>query len=301
MLARIQKMVTLSLLVAASSWLWAWWGTSHPVAWAGFGSIVLGYSAFLAIEFAALHALNQDDPVGPAPWLDLIRAWWGETCTAPLVFCWRQPFRSRAVEDYFPQQNGKRGVVLVHGFVCNRGLWTPWLRELRARGHAFEAVNLEPVFGSIDEYVPIIEAAVQRVTAATGLSPVLLCHSMGGLAVRAWLRSAANDGRAHRIVTIGTPHHGTWLGRFSHVRNGDQMSLDSEWLQQLAHDEPRDRYTRFTCWFSNCDNIVFPASTGTLEGADNIFVQGTAHVSLALCPVVMSATLAMITGCHQSG
>lgn len=299
MLARLQKIVTLSLLVVASSWLWAWWGTSHLVAWAGFGSIILGYSAFLAVEFAALHALNQHDPVGPARWVDLLRAWWGETCTAPLVFCWRQPFRSRAVVDYLPQ-NGRRGVVFVHGFVCNRGLWTPWLKQLRASGNAFEAVNLEPVFGSIDEYVPIVEAAVQRVTAATGLPPVLVCHSMGGLAVRAWLRSTADESRAHHVVTIGTPHHGTWLGRFSHVPNGDQMRLNSEWLQQLSRNEPMDRYTRFTCWFSNCDNIVFPASTAMLEGADNKFVQGTAHVSLALCPVVMSTTLATIVDRHHS-
>lgn len=45
----------------------------------------------------------------------------------------------------------KRGVVLVHGFMCNRGLWLPWFIPLQARGHAYVAVNLEPVMGSIDE------------------------------------------------------------------------------------------------------------------------------------------------------
>ena len=39
-------------------------------------------------------------------------------------------------------------VVLVHGFVCNRGFWLPWLRALRDRGLAYATVNLEPVFGS---------------------------------------------------------------------------------------------------------------------------------------------------------
>lgn len=298
MLARLQKIVTLSLLVVASTWLWVWWGTSQFVAWAGFAFLVLGYSAFLAVEFAALHALNRHDPVGPASWGGLLRAWWRETRVAPLVFCWRQPFRSRAVADYFPK-NGRRGVVFVHGFVCNRGLWTPWMTQLRAMGHAFEAVNLEPVFGSIDEYVQIIDAAVRRVTEATGSSPILVCHSMGGLAARAWLRSTGDETRAYHIVTIGTPHHGTWLGRFSRVRNGDQMRLNSAWLQQLFQDEPKSRFERFTCWFSNCDNIVFPASTAMLEGADNRFVQGTAHVSLAFSPVVVATTLAAIAGQSQ--
>lgn len=298
MLARLQQIVTLSLLTAATSWLLVWWASSSLIALLGFLLIVLGYSVFLAIEFVALHSLNQRDPVGPAHWAELIRAWWGETQTAPRVFCWRQPFRSRVVPDYLPE-NGRRGVVFVHGFVCNRGLWTPWLKRLYAQEHAYLAVNLEPVFGPIDGYVPIIEAAVRRVTAATGLPPLLVCHSMGGLAARAWLRAGDNDARVHHIVTIGAPHHGTWLGQFSHSLNGAQMRLDSPWLQQLSRDEPARRYERFTCWYSNCDNIVFPASTATLPGASNRFVAGTAHVSLAFCSEVMSATLGLIVADNE--
>ena len=268
------------------------------IASCGFIFIVLGYSLFLALEFVALHALNRNDPAGSARWSELLQAWWGETRIAPQVFLWRQPFRSQAVPDFFPE-NELRGVVFIHGFVCNRGLWTPWMKKLREMEHAFIAVNLEPVFGEIDAYVPIIEAAVQRVTAATGLAPVLVCHSMGGLAARAWLRQARADARVHRIVTIGTPHCGTWLGRLSPVANGAQMRRGSEWLRQLRSDEPPQRNTLFTCWYSNCDNIVFPASTATLAGADNRLLAGTAHVSLAFAPLVLGATIAVI--CSKGG
>jgi triacylglycerol lipase len=41
------------------------------------------------------------------------------------------------------------------------------------------------VFGGIDDYAPLIEQAVQQVTQATGRPPLLVCHSMGGLAARA--------------------------------------------------------------------------------------------------------------------
>ena len=54
---------------------------------------------------------------------------------------------------------GWPSVVLVHGFLCNRGFWTPWLPLLRERGHAFVAVDLEPPFGSIDDYAGTIDAA----------------------------------------------------------------------------------------------------------------------------------------------
>src|SRR6185369_10614315 len=137
-------------------------------------------------------------------WGELARAWLRETLIAPIVFCWRQPFRWREVPDRYaagPGQPARRGVVFIHGFVCNRGFWTPWLKELRARGHPFIAVNLEPVFGSIDEYVPIIEQAVRAIIDATGMPPVLVCHSMGGLAARAWLRAMAANARVHHVIT----------------------------------------------------------------------------------------------------
>jgi pimeloyl-ACP methyl ester carboxylesterase len=205
-----------------------------------------------------------------------------------------QPFRSESIEDYLPQ-NDRRGVVFIHGLACNRGLWTPWLKELRAQGHAFIAVNLEPVFGSIDDYAAIVDAAVQRVRKRTGLSPVLVCHSMGGLAARAWLRNASADVNVHRIVTIGTPHHGTTLARYSIGINGSQMRINSEWLRELESREVAQGYARFICWYSNSDNVVIPAATGSLRGADNRLIPAVGHVALAFCPEVMFATLSMIT------
>jgi len=76
------------------------------------------------------------------------------------------------------------------------------------------------VFASIDDYIPQIERAVHRIETATGLAPVIVAHSMGGLVARAWLRSRAahkrSDGtdEAARLITLGTPHRGTWLAGF---------------------------------------------------------------------------------------
>ena len=194
----------------------------------------------------------------------------------------------------------RRGAVFIHGFVCNRGFWNPWLERLRASGHPFIAVNLEPVFGSIEDYAPIIEDAVRRLTQATGLPPVLICHSMGGLAARVWLRAKSADARVHHVITIGSPHHGTWLGQFSHLENGRQMRLRNPWLEELAEHGGQCATPAFTCWYSNCDNIVFPASTATLEGADNRLIRGVAHVDLAFHPVVMDESLAMVTASRRA-
>jgi triacylglycerol lipase len=295
-LARLQQGTTLSVLAAALAWAWYWRATPW-LALAGFALIAFFYSLVLAVEFIALRFFGGGDPAPRPTTAELLRAWLSETLAAPRVFCWRQPFRWREIPDHLEPSastSPKRGVVFIHGFVCNRGFWNPWMNELRDRGHCFAAVNLEPIFGSIDAYVPIVEAAVDRVTRATGLPPVLVCHSMGGLAARAWLCAMKADTRVHRVVTIGSPHHGTWLARFSHLTNGRQMQRQGEWLRCLHEQGGADGHSRFTCWYSNCDNIVFPASTATLDGADNRLVRGVAHVALAFHPQVMHESLVLI-------
>ena len=153
-LARLQQGTTLSLLLVALAWLGWHWRDSPALAVAGAVFILFFFSLVLAIEFVTMRYVSGGDPAPRPTWAELGRAWFSETIAALRVFAWRQPFRWREVPDHLaaaPGQPARRGVVLVHGFVCNRGFWTPWMKELRARGHCFVAVNLEPVFGSIDD------------------------------------------------------------------------------------------------------------------------------------------------------
>ena len=298
MLARLQQFITVSLLTLAMGWL-TWFYSSAPVlAIGGCLLVVLGYVGVLGIEFLLLRHINKTDPAPPATGGELLSAWLGETLVAPRIFCWRQPFRAHAISDNLSAQSvvkGQRGVVFIHGFFCNRGFWNPWLQWLQGTGHAYVALSMEPVFGSIDDYTAQIESAVQQVTLATGLPPLLVCHSMGGLAARAWLQTMRSDSRVHHIVTIGTPHRGTWLARFSRSLNGQQMRLKSNWQTGLDHGAPSQRPSLFTCWYSSSDNIVFPTTSATLVGADNRLIRGKAHVQMAFAPQVMSATLALLS------
>lgn len=282
MLARLQQFITIGLLALALAWAAFFIRNGSPgMAVVGALVIIFGYALFLAAEFVMLWRVNRDDPSPRASVWQHVAAWWGEVLTAPRVFCWRQPFRSRAVPDHFPAGTRRRGIVFIHGFVCNRGLWNPHMRRLRELGVPFVSVSLEPVFGSIDQYPPIIEAAVKQLETATGLAPVIVAHSMGGLASRAWLDAFQADTRIHRVITIGTPHHGTYLGQWAMAPNTKQMNLGSDWQKRLASREPATRYGRFTCFYGHCDNIVFPATTATLPGADNRHLPGIAHVHMA--------------------
>src|SRR2546430_523224 len=123
MLARLQQFTTLGLLLAALAWA-AYFLHAGAPGWALAGAllIVFGYALFLALEFIMLWFVNRGDEAPRAGVGQLIAAWWGEVITAPQVFCWRQPFRTNAEPDHLPH-GGRRGVVFVHGFVCNRALW----------------------------------------------------------------------------------------------------------------------------------------------------------------------------------
>ena len=302
MIAWIQRLITIGLLLAAGAWLLYFSDESPAFALAGFTLIAGGFAVILALEFVLLRFVNASDPAPHASSAELLRAWVGELLATPQVFCWRQPFRSRAIADNLTGPSavaGKRGIVFIHGFFCNRGLWTPWLKRLEGSGHAFSALSLEPVFGSIDEYTPQIDAAIKQVTLVSGMPPLLVCHSMGGLAARAWMQTMKGEARVHHVVTIGTPHGGTWLARFSHSQNTRQMRLASAWQTGLDKNMPPDRHSLFTCWYSNSDNIVFPASTATLPLADNRLLRAVAHVQMAFEPQVVDETLAMLRILHR--
>ena len=213
---------------------------------------------------------------------------------APKVFLWRQPFRYSAYPDSLTADSSTRGVLLVHGFVCNRGLWNPWMAALQKASIPFIALSLEPVFGSIDEYVDQIEGAVRRLEHATSRAPVLVAHSMGSLAARAWLGDASRRGTVHRVVTIGTPHGGTVVASHAHTTNTRQMRVGSAWLQALAGRETVETYQRFTCFWSRCDNIVFPTESATLAGADNRQLEATPHVRMVYHRDVIAEVIRLV-------
>jgi triacylglycerol lipase len=293
MLAWVQRVWVACLLVAgfaiaalALDLGWPWWAALLVAV------LVLNIHALvLGIEFAWLHSVEPGADIPRPTARALVAAWWGEVVTGLRVFGWRQPFRAGAVPDELSASSPRRGVLLIHGFVCNRGLWTPWMTHLRRNGTPYVAISLEPVLGPIDRYVQRIETAVARLERATHRPPIVVAHSMGGLAVRAWLRDCAAEQRVHSVVTIGTPHAGTSIARFALSPNTRQMREGSAWLRTLEASETPERRRLFTCYFGHCDNIVFPACNAMLPDAANHHVPGVAHVHLAFHPPILDDVL----------
>jgi triacylglycerol lipase len=295
MLARLQRLISLGLLAVMLAAIWLAVRFDIAALWAIPAIVIGAYAAALGMEFCLLRrsydVSDADRPSG----LQLARAWAAELAVAPCVFLWRQPFRSTAEPDHLPESGrGRRGVLLVHGFFCNRGLWNPWLHRLRLAGVAFIAVNLEPPFASIDDYASTIDAAVHDLERTTGNSPVIVAHSMGGLAVRSWLGAGGRSERFHRLVTIATPHAGTRIASRGFGINVGQMRTTGTWLLRLLANEPATVRERFVCFWGHCDNIVYPTRNATLAEADNRHLAATPHVRMAYHPAVFDEVLRLI-------
>ena len=242
---RLQRIwVLLRLAVAVLvGWRFGW----------GWGVLTLGlHAAILAGGFVQLRWVNR-----PAPG-------------------WGQPWREWAEPDHLPEseRGATQGVLLVHGFSCNRARWNGWMRRLREQGVAFVAPTLEPAFGSIDAYADEIEAGVQRLKALTGRMPILCAHSMGGLALRAWWRRYGAGHEAPHVVTLGSPHQGTRMAALGFGVNTRQMRLGSRWLAELPGLPEVD------CFWTPCDQIVNPAERAILAGARAHRLDGVGHMGL---------------------
>ena len=99
------------------------------------------------------------------------------------------------------------------------------------------------------------------------------------------------DRERYNVLEIGISHDGTWLARLAITANARQMRRSSPWLRALAAGESTRRRALFTCFFGHCDNIVFPASTAMLPGADNRHLPGVAHLHMAFHPAVYAEVL----------
>jgi triacylglycerol esterase/lipase EstA (alpha/beta hydrolase family) len=100
-------------------------------------------------------------------------------------------------------------VLLVHGYGASGGYWAHLAPLLDAARISHASVDLVPATADIDAYVPLVEDAVARLCAASGAARVtIVAHSMGGLVARAWMRTHGTR-RLARLVTLGSPHHGT--------------------------------------------------------------------------------------------
>jgi triacylglycerol lipase len=254
--------------------------------------------AFLALHFAVVavsfavsrrHAFKAPPELVPdisAAVLIFLREWLAHLVLFGLI----QPFEqlwigADALDRSAP---GRVPVLLIHGYCCNRGAWW-WLhKKLTAAGFIVATINLEPPFGGIDEFADPLKSRIEALCADTGAGQVVLvCHSMGGLAARAYLRKHGPI-RVAKLVTLASPHHGTWLARYGPGQNAREMEPDSTWIRAIGVAEPG--VPMLSVW-TPTDNFVAPQDSSRLAGACEKIVPALSHLAMLFSPAVLEVLI----------
>ncbi|MGE5090343.1 MAG: esterase/lipase family protein, partial [Candidatus Levyibacteriota bacterium] len=171
-------------------------------------------------------------------------------------------------------------VLLLHGVLCNAGVWTRVARFLASRGVAgVYSLSYGPPLASIELFAEQMEAKIDAIRAATGAHRVMIVsHSMGGLVVRAYLRRYG-AGKLARVLTIGAPHHGSVHAWMFPGTSLAQLRPGSPWLAALGR-ERLDPALRFVSLWSWHDSMVAPQLSSRLEGAIDEPLVGVGHNAL---------------------
>lgn len=159
--------------------------------------------------------------------------------------------------------------------------------------------------GDMQASADVLGTAVDDALARTGAASVdVVGYSAGGVIARIWATDGGAD-QARRIVTLGSPHHGTTVADLAVSFAPDQcpegcrqLTTDSRLLRELnAGDETPSGPTWVSIW-TEVDSTVTPPDSARLDGALDLTVQSVCanstvqHGRLPSDPVVQAIVLA---------
>lgn len=196
-------------------------------------------------------------------------------------------------------------VLLVHGLVDNRSIFTVMRRQLRRRGFASVCCwNYSPLLSDVGRAAGDLARHIEKICRETGHDRVhIVGHSLGGLIARYYVQRQGGDRRVASLVTLGTPHHGSLLAHIAPTPLIRQLRPGSPVIRELAEPAPGCA-TRITSIYSDLDELVLPTSSGRCDhpdlGARNLLVRGVGHMSLAWHPAVVDEVTATLAGLRQA-
>lgn len=198
-------------------------------------------------------------------------------------------------------------VLLVPGYGGSTDSLTVLADRLRTAGRDATVVDLpDGGTGDLAVQARTLADAVDAARARTGAGSVdVVGYSAGGVVTRIWAKDLGGVAEARRIVTLGSPHHGTQLaGLAAGLVPGQcptacqQLAPDSSVLSALnAGDETPDGPAWVSLWTS-VDQVVTPPDSASLRGAVDLPVQDLCagstvdHGNLPRDPVVGALVLA---------
>ncbi|MBF4766469.1 lipase [Nocardioides agariphilus] len=218
------------------------------------------------------------------------------------VAIWRT--HDKAVEPVSQETQGP--VLLVPGYGGGTAGLEVLAGALRAQGRDVEIVDLPGNnTGDLDRQAGALGKAVILALQRAGARSVdVVGYSAGGVVARLWVRDHGGGGLARRVVTLGSPHHGSDLaGLGSDVapdscpRACEQLQPDSDLLRALNAGDETPTGPKWVSIWTTDDRVVVPPSSSNLDGALDFTIQSVcpghevSHGQLPQDPVVIAAVI----------
>jgi pimeloyl-ACP methyl ester carboxylesterase len=176
-----------------------------------------------------------------------------------------------------------RTVVFVHGLGANRAGFLPLQAWLRAMGfrHQF-AVNYRSR-GSLEALALRLSRELRR--GIRGGRIDLVTHSMGGLVARFYLQQLGGARRVDRLITLGTPHHGTHAANFLPSALVRQLLPNSPFIRHL-NQLPAPEGVAVTSLVAGRDLLIQPVEAAVCPFGETRRFADLGHVELLFRPEV---------------
>lgn len=183
-----------------------------------------------------------------------------------------------------------RPVVLVHGIAANGTSMWALRRALDKAGRPTWSPHLGTMFRSIEAYAerlaPTLRAALDAHPDADGIDVV--CHSMGGIILRACLAAHPElAARVRNVVSIASPHEGTVVASGVPIAEARQLFRGAPWLVALPTLRELVPSARITTIASRHDAVVYPHDTSRVPGAQWHELDHLGHAELLIRPAVV--------------
>jgi len=197
-------------------------------------------------------------------------------------------------------------ILLVHGMVENHAIFTVLKRQLLRRGFGrVISINYSPLTNDIRAAATELSAEIEAIVAVTGYERIhVVGHSLGGLIARYYVQRLGGDERIHTLVTLGTPHSGSELGRLVPVQLCRQLTPGSDLYLELQEPTHRPN-TRFVAYWSDFDQLIVPHTNARIDHPDlsarNVLVHANGHLALPINGRVAHEIAALLSQLDADG
>ncbi len=206
----------------------------------------------------------------------------------------------------YPSQSRPGPVLLVPGYGGSTGGLAVLARRIRATGREALVIRLPGNgTGSLIRDAGVLNQAVSRALRGGAPSVDVIGYSAGGVTALLWAREDDGDRKARRVVTLGSPFHGTMLATAAQGFAPSacptaclQLIPGSNLLAGLTPGVPA-RLPWLSLWTTD-DKTVTPPASARLAGAIDVPIQSVcprqriSHSQLPTSPVVAAIVIRAI-------